>query len=101
MSELQNDLELRVEDLDGVYKEIYTAVVGVLGVSESAAALEIVSEIADLYSGQAIYVPKKEKLFRPARDRRMKSECNGGNVRQLAMKYDLSESHTREIVYSK
>ena len=47
--------------------------------------------------GTALYIPKTESLFRELRNKKIKEEFNGGNYKDLALKYGLSERFVREI----
>ena len=57
--------------------------------------------LAKQSGGMRIYVPKFEKLIRARRDARIRAEFNGANHRELARKYDLTETWVREIVARK
>lgn len=51
--------------------------------------------------GMRIYVPKFEKLIRARRDERIRAEFTGANHRELARKYEFTETWIREIVARK
>ncbi len=90
-------LELRVEDLPQAYREVFDIMSPVAGES---AALEIVARLADEYGGMNIYLPKKEKLYRGARDRRIRARFTGGNLREIAKEEQLTLQFVREIATS-
>jgi len=48
--------------------------------------------------GEQIYIQKYDSLCKAARNRKIKSEFTGVNVRRLAQKYNLSRSCIREIL---
>lgn len=48
--------------------------------------------------GMRIYIPKLDTLVRNRRDAFIRAEFNGFNHRDLARKYELSESWIREVV---
>ncbi|MGC5328930.1 Mor transcription activator family protein [Brevibacillus sp. SYSU BS000544] len=50
------------------------------------------------FGGDMLYLPKEDTLFRSIRDKRIKSEFNGSNYRELAQKYNISVSWVREIL---
>jgi len=60
--------------------------------------LENTLKIVERFAGCQIYIPKPESVARFARDRRVIEEFNGCNHRQLALKYNLTESMIREIL---
>ena len=55
-------------------------------------------QLAKHSGGMRIYVPKLDTLIRNHRDARIRAEFNGFNHRDLARKYELSESWIREVV---
>jgi Mor family transcriptional regulator len=79
--------EIPLEDLPEEY-QIVAELFGVDG------ALRLAKESG----GMRIYVPKFEKLIRARRDERIRAEFNGANHRELARKYELTETWVREIV---
>lgn len=54
--------------------------------------------LAKNFDGEAIYFPKYEAIYRGIRDREIVETFNGGNYKELARKYDLSENHVRKII---
>lgn len=57
--------------------------------------------IAEKYQGMALYLPKLDGLIRKIRDDKIRKEFNGGNYRELAIKYKLTEVWVRQIVDEK
>jgi Mor family transcriptional regulator len=55
-------------------------------------------KLAQHSGSMRIYVPKLDTLVREHRDARIRAEFTGFNHRDLARKYNLSESWIREIV---
>lgn len=53
------------------------------------------------FNGTSIYVPKIESIEKIVRDERIKDEFDGGNYRELALKYGLTETWIRNIVLDK
>ncbi len=51
-----------------------------------------------LCGGELLYIPKKDRVWRRGRNRRIKAEFNGGNTKALAQKYSLSERRIQQIV---
>lgn len=57
-------------------------------------------KLAQEYGGTMIYIPKFDSLTRIIRDKKIKQEFNGGNYKELALKYNLCESSIRNIINS-
>lgn len=55
-------------------------------------------EIVDMAGGQYVYIPKRATLEKELRHRAIRQEFDGGNLRKLARKYDVSERHIRTIL---
>jgi len=55
-------------------------------------------KLMDTYGGTYVYIPKAGRADRLERNEQIKSEFNGYNFRELALKYDLSEVWIRNIV---
>lgn len=53
-------------------------------------------ELSEYALGDEIYFPKVENILAPARNRRLKKEYNGENVKELADKYDLT---VKQVAY--
>lgn len=79
--------DIRIEDIPEEHRDL----VDVLG-------MDSFLKLVEFCSGQALYVPKLESLQRGARDRLIRSMFNGGNYRQLAIQFRLSERQVRKIV---
>ena len=90
--------EIRKEDLPEIYREIFDVFMKVVPEAE---AITIVDRFADMFGGQQIYFGKKEHLLRMLRDRAIREEFNGGNIRELAKKYKLTAAQIRVIVSKK
>lgn len=54
--------------------------------------------LAKSFGGTMMYVPKADSLTKSIRDISIKSEFNGSNYKELALKYNLSESTIRNIM---
>ena len=65
-------------------------------------ALELGIEKAKLlfreFGGTSVYFPTEKMIYKDARDREIISEFNGFNHKELAVKYDMSESYVRSII---
>lgn len=82
--------ELNPEDLP----EPYRAISEMIG-------LENTLKLADKYQGTAIYLPKLDAALRKVRDDKIKAEFDGGNYRELARKYGLTEVWVRQVITEK
>lgn len=58
-------------------------------------------KLAKLYGGARVYLPKYDSALQIVRDRQIRKEYNGYNVRDLAKKFNLTESWIRSIVRGK
>lgn len=58
-------------------------------------------ELSKRMSSLRIYVPSFENLIQNPRNTRIRAEFNGFNHRELARKYNLSETWIRDIVQRK
>lgn len=74
--------------------ESYQAVAQIVGVAN---ALKLSSHLGGLY----YYFPQIESLLREKRDERIRKEFTGCNHRELARKYNLTESWIRTILQRK
>ena len=53
------------------------------------------------FGGSSIYFPKKESLLKKTRNRTIKNDFNGTNLKELSMKYRLSTPCLRAIIRRK
>lgn len=79
--------DIRIEDIPEEHHDL----VDVLG-------MDSFLKLVEFCGGQAVYVPKLESLQRGARDRLIRSMFDGGNYRQLAIQFRLSERQVRKII---
>ena len=63
--------------------------------------LEGFKALVRAYNGTSIYIPKIESLEKEVRDEMIREEFNGGNYKELALKYGLTEVWIRNIVMEK
>lgn len=63
--------------------------------------LEAFKNLVRAFNGTSIYIPKIESLEKTVRDELIKEEFNGGNYKELALKYGLTETWIRNIVLDK
>lgn len=50
------------------------------------------------FGGTSVYFPTEKMIYKDARDREIISQFNGFNHKELAVKYDMSESYVRAII---
>lgn len=55
-------------------------------------------KIIDTAGGEFLYLPKRQTLEQPLRRAAICREFNGGNFKQLARKYGITERRVRTIV---
>lgn len=71
--------------------EPYAEMARVVGVST-------VVDLARAMGGSMLYLPKLESLMRMVRDKRIRDEFTGYNIKPLAKKYGITERRVRSIV---
>ncbi len=82
--------KVRLEDLDQEQKEVAELI-----------GLDSYKKLMAEYGGMSIYIPKADRLERMERNDKIRSEFDGYNFRELAMKYGLTEVSIRSIVSDK
>ncbi len=53
--------------------------------------IDIVMELIDYSGGSCIYLPSKSAVIKNARNRIIKEDFNGGNYKELASRYGISD----------
>lgn len=86
--EILNSIEL--SDLQENHRQI-AEVVGMDGMIKLCAA----------FGGSGIYIPQQKELIKNKVYKNIYEEYNGGNIRELAVRYDVSESTIYNIVRDK
>lgn len=71
--------------------EPYSEMARVVGVST-------VVDLARAMGGSMLYLPKLESLMRMVRDKRIRAEFTGYNIKQLSKKYGITERRVRSII---
>lgn len=80
--------KLKPEELPEPYCTIMTSI-----------GTENTMKLINLYQGTGIYFPKVESILNRIRNRNIKREFNGGNYKELAIKYGLTDRWIRDIVH--
>ncbi|MCR8747227.1 Mor transcription activator family protein [Romboutsia lituseburensis] len=60
--------------------------------------LEKAKWLFEEFGGTSVYFPTEKMIYKEARDRDIISEYNGFNHKELATKYNMSESYIRAII---
>lgn len=55
-------------------------------------------EVCRSFGGTSLYIPKPDAFDRAVRDEHIRKEFNGYNVKELAIKYGLTDTRIRSIV---
>lgn len=79
--------ETRREDIP----EKYSGIVSIIGIEKFV-------EMSEYAKGDKLYFPKAESILAPARNRMIKKEYNGYNVRELAERYNLTTTQIGNIL---
>lgn len=89
VEELKRQLikETTIDDIS----ESYLPVVQIIGIDKFI-------ELSDYAKGDELYFPKTENIIAPARNRRIKREWNGYNLKELAEKYNLTTKQISNIL---
>ena len=82
--------EITVECLPENYQEI-----------ARIAGVDAAVKLSQYLGGSRLYYPKIDSLIRKKRDERIRREFDGANHRELARRYDLTETRIRDIVQRK
>ena len=83
-----NPTDIQLEDLPEEFREVAETI-------GMKAALDLVSR----FQGCQLYVPKLQTIGRQGQYRRMYDDFEAcGSFKRVAVKYGLSESHTRQII---
>lgn len=53
------------------------------------------------FGGTSVYFPTEKMIYKESRDREILSKFNGFNIKELASKYNMSESYVRAIIRQK
>lgn len=53
------------------------------------------------FGGTSVYFPTEKMVYKESRDREILSKFNGFNIKELASKYNMSESYVRAIIRQK
>ena len=80
-------MELKISDLPPQFENIAIE----LGIDK-------VKALFKEFGGTSVYFHTEKMIYKDARDREIVSEYNGFNHKELAAKYNMSESYIRAII---
>jgi Mor family transcriptional regulator len=60
--------------------------------------LDALIALAERFGGDRVYIPMPGVLGKPARNREIRQAFNGSNIRELSVKYNLTERWIRVIL---
>lgn len=80
-------MELKISDLPLQFENIAIE----LGIDKMKALFKE-------FGGTSVYFPTEKMIYKEARDREIISKYNGVNIKELAAKYNMSESYIRAII---
>jgi Mor family transcriptional regulator len=79
--------EVKTEDIPSEYRDLVDGI-----------GLDAFLRLAYITGGNTIYFPKLDRLIQPARDRMIIKEYNGSNLKELVIKYELTDVWVRKII---
>ena len=80
-------MELKISDLPPQFENIAMKI-----------GIDITKVLFEEFGGTSVYFPTEKMIYKEARDREIISEYNGFNHKELAAKYNMSESYIRAII---
>ena len=83
-----NQDKITVDDLDGEQREIAECV-----------GIENYLKLVEHFGGMSVYFLKEESLLKEKRNRQILKMFNGGNYKEIAKKFNLSENRVRSIIF--
>lgn len=83
----ENEDAVRLEDLQEQHRQ-YAEVIGI----------DNLLALSENFGGMQIYIPKKDELLKIKKYKAISDEFDGSNIKDLAVKYDVSESTVYRIV---
>lgn len=80
-------MELKISDLPPQFGNIAMRI-----------GIDITKVLFEEFGGTSVYFPTKKMIYKEARDREIVADYNGFNHKELAAKYNMSESYIRAII---
>ena len=83
-------MELKISDLPPQFENIAIKI-----------GIDITKVLFEEFGGTSVYFPTEKMIYKESRDREILSQFNGFNIKELASKYNMSESYVRAIIRHK
>lgn len=83
-------MDLKISDLPSQFENIALK----LGIDKTKLLFEE-------FGGTSVYFPTEKMIYKESRDRKIISEFNGFNIKELANKYNMSQTYIRSIIRKK
>ncbi|MDU1540516.1 MAG: Mor transcription activator family protein [Paeniclostridium sordellii] len=83
-------MDLKISDLPPQFENIANRL-----------GIEKVKWLFEEFGGTSVYFPTEKMIYKESRDREIFNEFNGFNIKELASKYNMSESYIRAIIRQK
>jgi Mor family transcriptional regulator len=83
-------MELKISDLPPQFENIAIKI-----------GIDITKVLFEEFGGTSVYFPTEKMIYKESRDREILSKFNGFNIKELASKYNMSESYVRAIIRQK
>ena len=80
-------MELKISDLPPQFENIAMKI-----------GIDITKVLFEEFGGTSVYFPTEKMIYKCARDREIISQYNGFNHKELAIKYNMSESYIIAII---
>lgn len=80
-------MDLKISDLSPQFENIANKL-----------SIEKVKWLFEEFWGTSVYFPTEKMIYEESRDREIFNEFNGFNIKELASKYNMSESYIRAII---
>ncbi|MGL6105585.1 Mor transcription activator family protein [Romboutsia sp.] len=80
-------MDLKISDLPPQFENIAMRI-----------GIDITKVLFEEFGGTSVYFPTEKMIYKEARDREIIAEYNGFNHKELASKYNMSESYVRAII---
>ena len=83
-------MELKISDLPPQFENIAMKI-----------GIDVTKVLFEEFGGTSVYFPTEKMIYKESRNREILSEFNGFNIKELASKYNMSESYVRTIIRQK
>jgi Mor family transcriptional regulator len=80
-------MDLKISDLPPQFENISMRI-----------GIDITKMLFEEFGGTSVYFPTEKMIYKESRNREILSQFNGFNIKELASKYNMSESYVRSII---